>query len=169
MTLDFLKHLPQDFSDASKVWIYQSNRLLGISEAFQLEEMFNDFLKNWKSHGSHIKGYINLFFGQFIIVMADMPDQKVCGGATDLSVRFIKKLEKEFNISLLDRQLLAFVVKDRIELIPLSQLEYAFENGFIDKDTLYFDNHSVLNKSELEEKWIVPVCKSWVARKIKTH
>ena len=64
-----------------------------------------------------------------------------------------------------DRQNLAFVVKDKIELLPLSQLEYAVENNFINADTLYFNN-TVLSKKEMVEKWIIPVKDSWLAKRV---
>ena len=63
-----------------------------------------------------------------------------------------------------DRQNMAFVVKDKIQLLPLSQLEYAVENNFINADTLYFNN-TVLSKKEMIEKWIIPVKDSWLAKR----
>ena len=68
-------------------------------------------------------------------------------------------------MDLFNRQNLAFIVKDKIQLLPLSQLNYAVENNFINADTLYFNN-TVLTKKELLEKWIVPVKESWLSKKI---
>jgi hypothetical protein len=164
MNLHFQDHLPVNFSDSSKVWIYQSNRMFTISEALKVEELLEDFTSNWKSHGSDVKGYANLFFGQFIILMADETATTVGGCSTDSSVRVIKSIEQDFNVHLFDRQLLAFVVKERIQLIPLSQLDYAIENKFITADTLYFNN-TVLIKKELIEHWIIPVSESWLSKK----
>jgi hypothetical protein len=50
-------------------------------------------------------------------------------------------------------------------LLPLSQLQYAVDNGFISGDTLYFNN-LVQSKEELENKWIIPVKESWLANRI---
>ena len=50
MNLDFTEHLPDNFADSSRVWIYQSSRLFFISEAFEMEDMLKDFATNWKSH-----------------------------------------------------------------------------------------------------------------------
>ena len=63
MDLDFTEHLPEDFNDNSRVWIYQSSRLFFISEALEMEDMLNDFAANWKSHGVPVKGFANLFIG----------------------------------------------------------------------------------------------------------
>lgn len=166
MNLDFHDHIPEDFADSSRVWIYQSSRIFLISEAFELEDMLKDFTANWKSHGDEVKGYANLFFGQFIILMADESATGVSGCSTDSSVRLIKAIEERFNVNLFDRQNLAFLIKERVQLLPLNQLNYAMENGFINGDTLYFNN-TVLTKKELFEKWIVPVKDSWLARKLK--
>lgn len=165
MNIDFRDHIPDDFADTSRVWIYQSSRLLLISEAFELEDMLKEFTAGWKSHGDEVKGYANLFFGQFIILMADESATGVSGCSTDSSVRLIKAIEEKFNINLFDRQSLAFIVKERIQLLPLSQLAYAVDNNFIDKDTLYFNN-TVLTKKELFEKWIIPVKDSWLAKRV---
>ena len=165
MNLDFQSHLPEDFNDNSRVWIYQSNRLFLISEALEMEDMLNDFVSGWNSHGAKVKGYANLFFGQFIVLMADETATGVSGCSTDSSVHLVKSIEKKYNVQLFDRQSLAFVVKDKIQLIPMNQLDYAVENNFINADTLYFNN-TVLSKKEMIDKWIIPVKESWLAKRL---
>ena len=165
MDINFKQHLPTGFADSSKVWIYQSSRLFTVSEAFELEEMLQPFVTNWKSHGDEVKGYANLFFGQFIILMADESTTGVSGCSTDSSVRLIKEIEQKFAVQLFDRQTLAFIVEDKIQLLPLSQLNYAVDNNFIKADTLYFNN-IVQTKKELEYQWIIPVQDSWLAKKL---
>lgn len=165
MNLDFTEHLPEDFADSSRVWIYQSSRLFFISEALEMEDMLNDFATNWKSHGAPVKGFANLFFGRFIVLMADETATGVSGCSTDSSVHLIKSIEEKYKVQLFDRQNLAFIVKDKIEVIPLSQLEYAVENNFISAGTLYFNN-TVLSKKEMVEKWIIPVKDSWLAKRV---
>jgi hypothetical protein len=165
MNLDFKEHIPEDFNDNSRVWIYQSSRLFFISEALEMEAMLNDFTAGWASHGAPVKGFANLLFGQFIVLMADETATSVGGCSTDSSVRIIKSIEEKYKVQMFDRQTLAFVVKEKIQLLPLSQLDYAVENNFIDAGTLYFNN-TVLTKKELLEKWIIPVKQSWLAKRI---
>jgi hypothetical protein len=165
MDLNIAEHLPEDFNANSRVWIYQSSRLFFISEALEMEDMLNDFVKNWHSHGTPVKGFANLFFGRFLIFMADETASGVSGCSTDSSVRLVKEIEKKYNTDMFDRQLLAFIVKDKIEQIPLSQLNYAIENNFINENTLYFNN-TVQTKKLLETEWIIPLKESWLAKKI---
>ncbi len=168
MNLQFQQHLPVDFNDSSKVWIYQSSRLFMISEALQIEDMLQTFVADWKSHGTPVKGYGNLFFGQFIVLMADETATGVSGCSTDSSVRLVKEMEQKFGVQLFERQTLAFVVKDKIELLSLSQLNYAVQNNFIGAATLYFNN-TVLTKKELEEHWIIPAQQSWLGKRIELN
>lgn len=164
MNFQFQNLLPEDFNNNSRVWIYQCNRLFTLSEALQIEELLEQFSENWLSHGAKVKGYANLFFGQFIIFMADETATGVSGCSTDSSVRLIKNIEQDFNVSLFDRQTLAFVVKERIQLLPIEQLNYAIENNFIDADTQYFNN-TIQTKQELLNKWIIQVKDSWLAKR----
>ncbi len=165
MNLHFQDLIPTDFNDNSRVWIYQSNRQLSITEALQIDELLEGYATTWKSHGDEVKGFGKLFFGQFIILMADESATGVSGCSTDSSVRLIKNIEQDFNINLFDRQTLAFVIKERVQLIPLNQLNSLIENDLISADTLYFNN-TVQTKKELISHWLVPVKDSWLSKRI---
>jgi hypothetical protein len=165
MNLEYAHLLPADFAPDSRVWIYQSSRLFFMSEAIQIEDLLNDFITKWNSHGTPVKGFGTLFFGQFIILMADENATGVSGCSTDSSVHLMKEIEKLYNVSLFDRQNLAFVIKDKIQLLPLNQLQYAYDNQFINADTLYFNN-LVQTKKELETNWRITVKESWLSTKI---
>lgn len=165
MNIDFQDLVPKDFNDNSHVWIYQSSRVFSVPEAIQIEELLKDFASNWKSHGTPVKAYGNLFFGQFVIFMADETASGVSGCSTDSSVRLIKNIEKDFEVDMFDRQMLAFIVDERIQLIPLSQVNHFLEEGILSADTLYFNN-TILTKKELLEEWIIPVKKSWLAKRV---
>lgn len=157
--------LPQDFSPSSRVWIYQSNRPFGEREALEINEQLHQFAEQWLSHGDPVKGWGKLLFNQVLVLMADESSTGVSGCSTDSSVRIIKSIEKQYQVNLSDRLLLGFFVKDKVQLLPLAQLNYAVEKGFIDENTLYLNN-TVLTKKEMEEKWLTPVKDSWLASKI---
>ncbi|HEV7781294.1 MAG TPA: hypothetical protein VGO58_08505 [Chitinophagaceae bacterium] len=165
MDFDYKYLLDGNFHRDSRVWIYQCNRLFTLSEALEIGEMLKEFTLQWKSHGTPVKGEAHLLFGQFIVLLADETATGVSGCSTDSSVRLIKDVEQRFSVNLFDRTTLAFIVKDKVQLLPLSQLQYAADNGFINGDTLYFNN-LVQTRDELESKWMLPVKDSWLAGKI---
>ena len=96
--------------------------------------------------------------------MADESASGVSGCSTDGSVRLIKEIEASFKTPLFDRLSLAFLIKEKVQVIPFSQVSYALENHFVDENTLYFNN-TVGTKAELETKWIIPLRDSWLADK----
>ena len=99
--------------------------------------------------------------------MADENATGVSGCSTDSSVRLIKAIEEKFSLNMFDRTMLSFYIKDKVEQIPLSQLNYAVQNGFIKPDTLYFDN-TVLTKITLENNWINATKNTWLGEKFET-
>ena len=168
MNLEYKSLLNENFSPDSRVWIYQSSRLFTLNEALAIEDLLNDFTDKWLSHGTPVKGAGYLFFGQFIILMADEKATGVSGCSTDSSVRLIKDIEQRFGVNMFDRTTLAFLVKDKVQLLPLSQLQYAFDNRFIDSHTLYFNN-LVQTKAELENNWLVQIKDSWLSKRITVN
>ena len=132
-----------------------------MHEALQIEDLLKDFVNTWDSHGVPVKGYGNLFFGQFIIFIADETGHGVSGCSSDSSVRLIKQIEQIFKVNLFDRLLLAFIIKERVQVIPMAQLSYALDNGFINSSTLYFNN-TVQDLKQLKTNWLIPVKDSWL-------
>ena len=163
MNTDFKVLLPEDFNNNSRVWVYQSNRMFTLHEAFQIEDMLKAFVGSWHSHGTPVTGYANLFFGQFIVLIADETKSGVSGCSTDSSVRMIKDIEQMFNVNMFDRLLLGFIVKERVQMIPMAQLYYALENNFIEPATLYFNN-TVPDLEQLKNKWLIPLKESWLSK-----
>lgn len=168
MNLEYRHLLDSHFAPESRVWIYQSSRLVTLNEAMAVEDLLNDFTAKWLSHGVPVKGAGYLFFGQFIILMADEKATGVSGCSTDSSVRLIKDIEQRFGVNMFDRTTLAFVARDKVQLLPLSQIQYAFDNRFIDSHTLYFNN-LVQTKAELENNWLIPIKDSWLSKKITVN
>jgi hypothetical protein len=166
MTFNYREMLPKEMDASSRVWIYQSSRLFSISEALQIEGILNEFVGSWHSHGVTVKGYANLFYGQFIILMADETASGVSGCSTDSSVNLMKSIEQKFKVQLFDRLLLAFLIEGKVQLLPISQLDFAAESQFISSDTIYFNN-TVQTKKELEEKWLLPLKESWLKDRMR--
>jgi len=157
--------LPAEFSDNARVWIYQSSRPFIEKEEAELNEQLEQFYTQWQSHGDPVKGWAKLLFRQFVVVMADETDITVSGCSTDSSVRIIKSIERQYSVNMFDRMMLTFLVKDKAEMLPLGQVQYAIDKGYINKDTPLFNN-TVLTKSELINNWLIPAGNSWLARQV---
>ncbi|HVZ95580.1 MAG TPA: hypothetical protein VG847_01795 [Chitinophagaceae bacterium] len=166
MNIAFQHLIPKDFNENSHVWIYQANRPFTDKEVTKVEEHLQNFVTSWATHGIPVRGFAKVLFSQFIIFMADETATGISGCSMDTTVRLLKSIEKEFLVSLFDRQILAFIIKDKIKLIPLSQVNTALDEKIIDADTLYFNN-TILTKEELLHSWIISVKESWLAKRIE--
>lgn len=157
--------LPKHFDPQSRVWVYQANRTFTMGEIFEVEPLLENFVDGWKSHGTKVKGYATVLYGQFVVIMADETATTVGGCSTDSSVHVIKAIEELTGVQMFNRTLLAFYIKDKVQTIPQAQVNYAIENGLLTMETLYFNN-LVNTKSTLETEWLLPISKSWLAKTI---
>jgi hypothetical protein len=166
MTFNYRELLPEEMDSSSRVWIYQSSRVFNLFEESGIREMLDEFVHSWHSHGVAVKGFAGLFYGQFIILMADETASGVSGCSTDSSVRLMKSIEQQYNVQLFDRLSLAFLIDGEVRILPISQLDLAEQNQFISSDTIYFNN-TVQTKKELEDKWLLPIKESWLKNRMR--
>ena len=157
--------IPTDFSDNSRVWIYQSSRPFIEKEEKEINEQLYQFYTQWLSHGDPVRGWAKLLFRQFVVIIADEVDIQVSGCSTDSSVRIIKSIERQYSVNMFDRMMLTFLVKDKAEMLPFNQVQYAIDKGYISEDTLFFNNVAG-TKKELMEQWLVPLKESWLAGRV---
>ena len=161
---DTLAALPAGFAADSRVWIYQGHRPFSAGEATQTRQLLTSFLPAWNSHGTPVKGFADILYDQFVVLMADETASGVSGCSTDSSVRVIKQIEEQTGVHLFDRLNLAFYMDGAVRLVPISELPQALNEGVITASTLYFNN-TVQSKEELEEKWLIQLKDSWLRTK----
>ena len=153
--------IPANFSDGSRVWVYQSSRAFIEKEANEVNEQLEQFYTQWQAHGEPVKGWARLLFNQFVVIMADETDVTVSGCSTDSSVRVIKSLERQYDVNFFDRMMLTFLRNGKADMLPFNQVQYALDRSLINKDTPIFNN-VVETKQELLENWLVPMHQSWL-------
>lgn len=160
--------LPADFAPTSKVWVYQCSRPFIEKEAKEVNEQLYQFYTQWQAHGMPVKGWAQLLLNRFIILMADETDVAVSGCSIDSSVRILKSIEKQYEVQLFDRLSITFLHKGKAEVLPIHQVQPAIDKGFINENTLVFNN-IVTNKQELLEQWIVPLKNSWMSQRLNLN
>lgn len=158
--------IPAEFAPESRVWVYQSSRPFVEKEQGEVQEQLEQFYLQWQAHGAPVKGWAQLLFGRFVVLMADERDVQVSGCSIDSSVRILKSLEKQYEVQLFDRLSITFLVKDKAEVLPFNQVQYALDKGYINEDTLLFNN-VVTTKQELLDNWLQPLKDSWMAGRVR--
>ncbi|HMN32838.1 MAG: hypothetical protein IT215_00975 [Chitinophagaceae bacterium] len=165
MTQELEEILPNDFAETSRVWIFQSNRPFNEKEEVEINEQLYNFYVQWKSHGDEVKGWAKLLFKQFIVVLADVQPGQMGGCSTDSMTRVIQSFERQYQVNLFDRLSITFLVDGKPQPLPMEQVKYALEQGYIETDTLLFNN-LVDSKEKLKNEWLVPLNKSWLWNKV---
>lgn len=153
-------------SENSRIWIYQSNRSLTQQEKESISKLIEDFLNNWKSHGVSLNSGFEIKYNRFIVIAQDQNTQNATGCSIDSMVHFIQKLEKQYNISLLDKLNVSYKQGDYIAYKSLKDFKKMVKDGAVSKNTIVFNN-LVQTKLEYTNYWEVPAFESWHARFFK--
>jgi hypothetical protein len=148
------------FSENSRVWVYQSDKKLSDSETQQIQIQLDNFAKSWTAHNNQLKAKGEIKYNRFLILIVDEGQAGASGCSIDKSVHFIKDLEQQFNISLLDRFNLAYREGNEVLSAPRQDFETMLRQGSINTNTIVFNN-TVQNLKELQTKWEVPFKDSW--------
>ena len=147
-------------SDESRIWIFQSNRLISNSDIESLQNKIESFLISWTSHGNELIVSSKIEYNLFIIIALDQSQSSASGCSIDKLVSFIKKLEDQFSISLLDRLAISYKDNNKISVVRLDDFKRKILEKKIDNSTIVFNNLINL-KSDLANNWEVPLSKSW--------
>ena len=153
-------------SENSRIWIYQSNRSLTQQEKESISKLIENFLNNWNSHGVSLNSGFEIKYNRFIVIAQDQNTQNATGCSIDSMVHFIQKLEKQYNISLLDKLNVSYKQGDYIAYKSLKDFKKMVKDGAVSKNTIVFNN-LVQTKLEYTNYWEVPAFESWHARFFK--
>ena len=148
------------FSENSRVWVYQSDRKLSDSEALQIQILLDNFTTGWTAHNNQLKAKAEIRYNRFLILVVDENQAGASGCSIDKSVHFMKQVESQFNINLFDRFNLAYREGNEVLSAPRHVFEGLLKKGSISTNTVVFNN-TVKNLNELETKWEVPFKDSW--------
>ena len=153
------------FPDASRVWIYQSNKPFKKEQLDEVNNLVLRFVADWTSHNHLLKATGGIIHDCFIVLVVDETRAGASGCSIDKSVRFIQYLEQEYDQNLFDRLTFAYLDGEDVKMIHKIDMEKAYQEGVITDETLFFDN-LVKTKEDYLKKWLVPLKKSWHSRMI---
>ena len=152
-------HLP----DFSKLWIYQSNRLLTPSEQTYLYEQMVEFIEQWAAHGNKLAASFQLVDNLFLLIAVDEKAAIASGCSIDASVRFVQKLQTTIGNDFFNRLQVAYLINKKLRFGNLAQFEEQIKLGEVTPDTLVFNN-TIQTVGELKNNWLIPAKNSWLSR-----
>ena len=149
-----------NFSENSRVWVYQANRNLAPEELNAIQEHLDAFTASWEAHGKVLKAAATIQYNRFIIFMVDEAQASVTGCSIDKSVAVLKTIEQEFNLSLFDRMQLAYRDEHGIQVCSKAAFENLIATGLVTENTVVFNNLAQ-TYGALKTAWEVPAKHSW--------
>lgn len=152
-----------DLDNSSRLWVYQSDKLLSEEEKNFILQNGKEFVESWTAHNQALKASIEVRYNRFVILSVDETQAPATGCSIDKSVHFIKALENELKLNLLDKSKVAFMRGEKLFLENLPAIKKKIEAKEITSDLLTFNN-MVTTKREFESNWLIPVDDSWMAR-----
>ena len=148
------------FSENSRVWVYQADRKLSDIEAQEIKNDLDSFTTGWTAHNNQLKAAAEIRYNRFLILIVDESQAGASGCSIDKSVNFIKQIGERYNINLLDRFNLAYRVGNEVLSASRHNFEEMIKKGHINTTTIVFNN-MIQNLKELQTKWEVPFKDSW--------
>ncbi len=149
-----------EFSQHSRVWIYQADKKLTDEVVQQIQLELDKFTTGWTAHNNQLKAKGEVRYNRFLILIVDESQAGASGCSIDKSVHFMKQIEQYFDINLFDRFNLAYRDGEEILSLPRHEFEDLLKQGKINTETIVYNN-MVQNLAELETKWEVPFKNSW--------
>ena len=152
----------------NRVWIFTAERPLRDSEESLSCSEIQSFLAGWNAHGTSLVSSFEIRYHQMIIIKADEQQFSASGCSIDKLMRCIQQLERQIGVSLLNRQLIAFLKGDKFFLHPAAQTTELIQQKILSDDSMVFDL-SVSNENELQEKFQLALRDTWLKKYLKIN
>ena len=150
-------------SENSRIWIYQSDRILNQEEEVAILQVLEEFTSNWQAHGHDLAALGEVLYHKFIVLSVDEQVAGATGCSIDKSVVLMKDIEQKFNINLFDRFQIAYKLNDELNSCGREEFEEMIKNKRVNEDTIVFNN-LIQTRKELKTSWEIPFKESWHAQ-----
>ncbi|APD07795.1 hypothetical protein UJ101_02295 [Flavobacteriaceae bacterium UJ101] len=149
-----------------RLWVFQSDRPFTEIETEKISNRIKQYLSQWNAHGIPLEGGFTIRYNQFIVINVDEEQGQASGCSIDSLTHMIQDLEKEFNLSLLNRMNIAYKEQDRVKILSLKEFKNAVTTGDLSSETILFNN-AVSSLEEFNTQWEIPIKNSWAKTLVK--
>lgn len=147
---------------AEKIWIYVLSKELNEAELTQFIQNCKDFTSSWTAHDQPLSASFEIYQNRLLIMKVDESAYNASGCSIDKLQRFIQMQEKEFEMQLLNRLLVALDVNDTIMVVHSSKIKELLSSKVITGDTPVYD--TVITSSQELKDWKKPLKNTWLCK-----
>lgn len=151
----------------NRAWAFIINKDLSNEQLTDLQLKGDQFTKTWTAHESQLSANFKIFKNKIIVVTVNENETTASGCSIDKLTRFIKQLELEFSLELMNRLLIAYETQDKINVIHSSKIKELLHSGEITENTTIY-NTALANQEELQN-WAQPLKNTWLQKYLTSN
>ena len=154
----------QDLPDEARVWVHCFEQELSEQQQEIIQKGLKEFLPQWVSHGTPVKGVFKILSGRFVVTAA-YSQEGISGCSMDSLLRNFKTFKTVYGLDGLKGGLLFYRDKDgAIQAVNQLKFQDLMESGEITAETQVFQtllsSLGQLRSGEFE----APFEESWLSR-----
>jgi len=154
-----------DFStlaDHSRIWVFQSSKVLQGDMRTEISSKLIAFLKDWAAHGQSLFAAFEIKFDRFIIIAVDEAMAQATGCSVDKLMHTVQSIDDQYSLDLLNRMKVAYRSGEDILECDMNSFTEMLKSGEVDDSTFVFNN-VVQTLGEFKTSWETTVKNSWHA------
>lgn len=149
-------------ADSSRLWVFQSSRIITDDLETQISDRLEQFLSNWAAHGSDLFSGFDVRYHRFLLIAVDESKAPATGCSIDGMMGIIQEIDASFDLDLLNRMKVAYWKGDQVIECDVNTFGQMLRSAEVNSSTSVFNN-VLQTLGQLESEWQVPVAQSWHA------
>jgi hypothetical protein len=162
---DYIAFMPlvsfASLPDDARVWVFGSTEELSSDSEQTLLAAVDDYLSDWRAHGSPLTAARDWRDGRFLAVAIDQRSENASGCSLDAMFRVLQGLERQIGASLLGNARVYFRADDgSVQVTDRAGFASLAQEGSIGPETEVFDL-SVPTAGEWRNRFATRAADSW--------
>jgi hypothetical protein len=150
----------------ARIWVFQADNVLSPKQQKLIESDLTNFLAGWQAHGQQLKTSFMIKHNLFLIIGVDETQVAASGCSIDKLTQFVMAIGHKIGADFFNRNKIVLTKQGQIPfLIDVVACETYFAEGTAEQFSFF--NNVISTKYQLENEWLLPLNKSWIARKFQ--
>lgn len=146
----------------SRMWFYGLEKPMTEAQSEQLKALMDNFVAEWKAHGTQLAASYRIIAKQCIIIAVDETLQQATGCSIDKSVHLLQEFGNQHGLDFFNRLLVFTMSETGFEALPPSKLKARIATGAIDGDTPVMNTLAPTLRASGDG--MIPLRESWAAK-----
>ncbi len=159
-------HIPfTNFPDTARVWIYAATRPLTLEEQEYTSASLQNFVAEWRAHGTKLNADFTLLHRRFIVIAVDEDQQDATGCSIDACVHEVQHIGKALGIDFFNRMQVVYrdETNNMVVSCTIAELKEMIANHDFPDTTPVYDC-SITSLGQLRHAWEKPANQTWLAK-----